>query len=89
MHDTPRNLNTSLPIHDIPDGSFKLSQEDPDSARLWPEDDGVNILGTPLGSPAFIESYLRGKGLKHTQLLDCIKNVAEAGYPREATTMLT
>jgi hypothetical protein len=49
----------------------------------------MNILGSPLGSPACIESYLRGKGLKHTQLLDFIKSVAEAGYPREATAMLT
>jgi hypothetical protein len=89
LQDTPRNPNTSLPIHDIPGGSFKLNPEDLDSARLWPELDGVNILGSPLGSPSFIESYLRGKRLKHAQLMDFIKSVAEAGYPKQATAMLT
>ncbi len=38
----------------------------------------MNILGTPLGSPAFITFYLRGKGLKHLLLLQFIKDVALA-----------
>ena len=41
--------------------------------RQWhDDDDGINILDTPLGSPAFIESYLFGKGVKHRVLLNFI-----------------
>jgi hypothetical protein len=46
---------------------------DPDSFCQWPNDDGINILGTPLGSPAFIESYLFGRGVKHMMLLHFIQ----------------
>ncbi len=60
-----RNMSTSLPVHDIPDGSHKTNYYDPDSLRLWPDNDGVNLLGTPLGSPAFIKNYMTGKGHKH------------------------
>ncbi len=62
---------------------------DPESIRIWPTDDGINVLGTPLGSPEFIDSYLFGKGLKHRQLLSFIQDVAAAGFPREAVAMLT
>ena len=48
----------------------------------------MNILGTPMGSPSFVSGYLRGKGLKHLLLLRFIKDVAEAGFPREAEQML-
>jgi hypothetical protein len=48
----------------------------------------VNILGTPLGTPAFVSSYLQGKGLKHLLLLQFIRDVASAGFPREAELML-
>jgi hypothetical protein len=48
----------------------------------------VNILGTLLGTPAFVSSYLLGKGLKHLLLLRFIKDVASAGFPREAELML-
>ena len=41
-----------------------MDESDPVSYRQWPDDDGINIRGTSLGSPAFIESYLFGKGVK-------------------------
>jgi hypothetical protein len=81
---TPRNALTELPVHDIPDGSKLTDPFDKDSDRFWTEVNGVNILGTPLGSSPFIEEYLRGKGLKHLLLLRFIKEVANAGFPREA-----
>ena len=56
---------------------------------MWPMDEEINVLGTPLGSPDFIESYLFGKGLKNLQLLSFITEVATAGFPREAVAMLT
>ncbi len=61
---------------------------DTESERVWVEENGVNILGTPLGTPAFFSSYLQGKGLKHLLLLRFIKDVASVGYPREAELML-
>ena len=73
---TPRNAQSDLPVHDIPDGSKRVEPFDPDSERVWVEENGVNILGTPLGTPAFISSYLEGKGLKHLLLLRYIKDVA-------------
>ncbi len=42
-----------------------------------------------MGSPDFIESYLFGKGIKHRQLLNFIKEAASAGFPREVVAMLT
>jgi hypothetical protein len=89
LDSTPRNPSLPLQIHCIPDGSTLLDDSDPDSYRQWPDDDGINILGTPLGSPAFVESYLFGKGVKHRVLLNFIQDVAAAGFPREAVAMLT
>jgi len=85
---TPRNVLTELPVHDIPDGSELSDPFDKDSDRFWTEVNGVNILGTPLGSSSFVGEYLRGKGLKHLLLLRFIKDVANAGFPREAEHML-
>jgi hypothetical protein len=85
---TPRNTLSELSVHDILDGSERVDPFDDDSERVWVEENGVNILETPLGSPTFISSYLRGKGLKHLLLLQFIKDVALAGYPREAELML-
>jgi len=62
---------------------------DLESIRIWPTNDGINVLGTPLGSPAFIESYLFGKGVKHRQLLSFIQDVVAACFPRETVAMLT
>ena len=72
MDITPRDPSAALPINAIPDGSVLTDAFDPGSVRLWPEDEGINVLGTPLGSPDFIESYLFGKGIKHRQLLNFI-----------------
>jgi len=77
-----------LPVHDIPDGSELVDPFDRESNRFWKEDNGVNILGTPLGSSSFVSGYLRGTGLKHLLLLRFIKDVAAAGFPREAEQML-
>ncbi len=61
----PRYENEDiLSLHVIPDGrlppqyesddAFYAPHHDPSS----PEEDGINILGTPLGSPAFVKQYL-------------------------------
>ena len=65
LESTPRNPIALLPIHDIPEGSLSSDPSDPDGARHWPDDNGINVLGTPLGTQEFIESYLDGKGIKH------------------------
>ena len=75
-------------MHDIPDGSYKLDPSDPDNKRLWPVDDIVNIVRTPLGSTEFIACCLKSKAEKHRQLLEFIKDVSTSSYPREAKTML-
>ncbi len=89
LESIPRNPSLSLHVHPIPDGSTLQDDSDPDSYRIWPEDDGIHILGTPLGSPAFIESYLFGKGVKHRVQLNFIQEVAAAGFPRGAVAMRT
>jgi len=88
LESTPRDPSLPLQIHCIPDGSTLTDESDPDNYRQWPDDDGINILGTLLGSPAFIESYLLGKGVKHRVLLNFIQEVATAGFPREAVKKL-
>ena len=85
---TPRNAQSELPVHDIPDGSERVDPFDHGNERVWVDENGVNILGTPLRTPAFVSSYLLGKGLKHLLLLRFIKDVASAGFPREAWLML-
>ena len=85
---TPRNALTELPVHDIPHGSDQVDLFDPDSERIWLEENIVNILGTPLGSNSLVIFYLRGKGLKHHLFLRFIKYVAAPGFRREAEHML-
>ena len=41
----------------------------PDNERIWPDENGVNLLGTPLGIYALGTSYLQRKGPKHLLLL--------------------
>ncbi len=66
LETTPRTTDPEvLCVHDIPDGSYLEVEGDIDSKRIWPSADGINILGTPFGSPEFIEAYLFGKGIKH------------------------
>ena len=60
LDDTPRNTQSELPVYDIPDGSERVDPFDPDNERVWEDESGVNILGTPLGTPAFVSSYLQG-----------------------------
>ena len=84
-----------LSLHDIPDGRLPAPVEiaeayyAPHQGPSWPDNDGINILGTPLGSPAFIKQYLQGKLEKHTLLLDFITDVAKMGFSRRAHKMLT
>ena len=85
---TPHSTLTELPVHDILDGSELVDPFDHESDRIWKEENGVNILGTPPGSSSFVSGYLRGKALKHLLLLRFIKDVAAAGYPREAEHIL-
>jgi hypothetical protein len=66
-----------------------MDESDLGSYRQGLDDDDINIFGIPLGSPAFIESYLFGKGVKHNVLLNFIQEVAAADLSREAVAMLT
>ena len=88
MDDTPRNALSELPVHDILDGSERVDPFDPDNERVWEDENGVNMLGTPLGTPAFVSSYLLGKGFNHLLLLRFIKDAASAGFPRETKLVL-
>jgi hypothetical protein len=81
-----------LSLHGIPDGRLSAPVEfdeayyAPHQGPSWPDNDGINIIGTPLGSPEFIKQYLQGK---HTLLLDFITDVAKMGFSRHAHKMLT
>ncbi len=85
----PRDPSRPLQIHCIPDGSTLRDDSDPDNYRQWPEDDGINVLEPPRGSPAFIEAYLFGKAVKHRVPLNFIQEIAASGFPREVVAMLT
>ncbi len=60
-----------LSLHNIPDGRLPEPMEyeeafyAPHQGPRWPDGDGINILGTPLGSPVFVEHYLQVKLEKH------------------------
>jgi len=75
-------------VHDISDDSERVDPFDPDNEKIWDDENGVNIMGTPLGTHAFVTIYLQGKGLNHLLLLRFIKVVAAAGFPREAEKIL-
>jgi hypothetical protein len=55
----------------------------------WPGNDGVNILNTLLGSPAFVKEYYGNKLKEHKLLLSFIVDVSKMGFSREAHKMLT
>ncbi len=81
-------------IHEIHDGRLPPAEDsedfcDPMAESTWPENDGINILGTHYGSPAFVETYLHTKLIKHKEVLSFIRDVAKMGFPREARKMLT
>jgi hypothetical protein len=59
---TPRNNRTEHPVHDIPDVSELVDPFDPDSERIWREENGVNILGAPLGPNSLCSLLSLGKG---------------------------
>jgi len=42
---SPRNAQSELPVHAIPDGSERVDSFDHGSERKWPDENGVNILG--------------------------------------------
>jgi hypothetical protein len=84
LEDNPRSSDpTALCLHDIPDGRLHPSDD------AWPKNDGVNIIGTPLGSPTFVEEYLYKKLVKHKLLLSFIVDVANMGFSRESHKMLS
>ena len=94
------NLRSSDPailcLHDISERRLHPPDEDVDiysngflTGPTWPENDGVNILGTLLGSPALVEEYLHKKLEKHKLLLPFIVDVEEMFFSREAQRMLT
>jgi len=75
----PRSEATNtVSLHDIKDG--RLSEPDaldetfnaPHQGPQWPESDGINILGTPLGSSAFVKQFLHIKLEKLRLLLSFI-----------------
>ena len=51
-------------ILDLPDGSNYWSMPSSErnkqasDEREWPEADGITALGTPLGSPGFVQTFL-------------------------------
>jgi hypothetical protein len=49
---------TKLPVHDILDGSELVPPFDSDNKQILRDENGVNILGTPLGFDSFVASYL-------------------------------
>jgi hypothetical protein len=89
LEDNPRSSNPSIfSIHDCLDGRISPSDEhDPSSLDLL-ANDGINILGTPYGSPEFVEEYLQNKQGKHEQLLSFITYVSMMGFSRESHKML-
>ena len=72
MDSTRRNMLTELSVQDIPDGSERTDLLDLESERIWPDEAGVNILGTPLATNMFVSLYLQGKDLKHRLILHFI-----------------
>ena len=70
-----------MSLHDIPDGHIPIEIGPYDMnlclEPVWPANDGINILGTSLGSPEFVKQYLMTKLEKHKTLLAFIMDVAK------------
>ena len=88
-------LPPSPSLLDIPDDSsyWDLPEcdrvdADPDS-REWLDSDGITVLGTPLGTPGFVQNFLEDKLQAQTNLSEFITEVALMGHSREAIAMLT
>jgi hypothetical protein len=79
LNNNPRNAEGTLSLHDIRDGRIPIEIDpyDPDLCLepVWPANDGINILGTPLGSPKFVKQHLTTKLEKHKTLLAFIADV--------------
>jgi hypothetical protein len=89
LEDNPRNYDPSIfSIHDCPDGRIPPFDEHDPSSLVLPANDGINILGTPYGSPEFVEECLQNKLGKHDQLLSFITDVSKMGVSRESHKML-
>jgi hypothetical protein len=84
---SPRSKLSELSVYDISDGGERLNPFNPERERIWPDEDGVNILGTRLESKHFVSSCMHEKGLKHRLVFQFIKDVAAAGFPREDEKM--
>jgi len=96
LNDNPRCSDPSiLGLHDIPDGRNPPPEENDDSfydnssGPTWLENDGVNILGIPLESPAIVEEYLGNKLMKKKLLVSFIVDASKMSFSREAHKMLT
>jgi len=89
LNENPKNLDPlSFSIHDFPVGRIMPIDDYDPSGPIWPTNDGINIFGTPYGSPELVEEYLQRKLAKHEQLLDFISAVTKMGFSREAHKML-
>jgi hypothetical protein len=91
----PRNADaTILSRHDIPDNPIPTPIENVEAfydntlRPTWHENNGVNIIGTPLGSPTLVKDYLHKKLKKHS-LLYFLIDVAKMSFPRKAHKMFT
>jgi hypothetical protein len=79
LETNPRSEDaTILSLHDIPNGHLPPPSENNDAfygntnGPTLPANDGINILGTPLGSPAFVEEYIIKISSKHGLLISFI-----------------
>ncbi len=92
LNNNPNNSDDVLFLHDTPDGctSIEIDPYDPDKCLnlVCPSNDGINILGTPLGSSEFVKQYLMNKLEKHKTLLAFITDVGKMGFSRESHKML-
>jgi len=89
LEENPGSFDPSIfSIHDCPDGRIPPSDEHDPSSSAWPANDGNNILGTPYGSPEFVEEYLQNKLRKHEQFLSFITDLSKMGFSRESHKML-
>ena len=93
LNNNPHNSENVLSLHDIPDGRIPIEIDpyDPDPCLdpVWSVNDGINTLGTPLGSPEFVKQYLMTKLEKHKTILTFITDVAKTGFSKESHKMLT
>ena len=79
---TARRLNPIL--KDLNDGRGT----GPNFQKSWPEADGMRTLGIPVGNDKFIQQWLEEKRQELHKLQAFIRDVAAAGFQREAASML-